>query len=73
MEMRKFMFAALALICVVSLSMTSCRDKRTQDKVNNRIENVKESTDRALDKASNKMEAGADSVKEAWKETQGRS
>ena len=56
MKMKKKMFAALALICVVSLSFTSCRDKRTQDKVNNRIENAKESADRALDKASDKLE-----------------
>ncbi len=27
------------------------------------------SVDRALDKVSDKMEVGADSVKEAWKET----
>ena len=63
MKMRKFMFAALALMCAASLSMTSCRDKITQNKVNNRMENAKESANRALDKASDKMEAGADSVK----------
>lgn len=50
METRKIMFAVLALICAVSLAVTSCKDKKTQDKVNNRIENAKESVDRALDK-----------------------
>lgn len=49
METRKIMFAVLALICAVSLAVTSCKDKKTQDKVNNRIENAKESVDRALD------------------------
>ena len=67
METRKIMFAVLALICAVSLAVTSCKDKKTQDKVNNRIENAKESV--ALEKFSDKMEVGADSVKEAWKET----
>ena len=46
METRKIMFAVLALICAVSLAVTSCKDKKTQDKVNNRIENAKESVDR---------------------------
>ena len=36
METRKIMFAVLALICAVSLAVTSCKDKKTQDKVNNR-------------------------------------
>ena len=51
------------------ISYLLAKIKKTQDKVNNRIENAKESVDRALDKVSDKMEVGADSVKEAWKET----
>jgi hypothetical protein len=47
--MRKLLFIAWVMVCAVTLAMTSCRDKKTQDKVNNRVENVKKSTDRALD------------------------
>lgn len=30
METRKIMFAVLALICAVSLAVTSCKDKKTR-------------------------------------------
>lgn len=39
--MRKLLFIAWVMVCAVTLAMTSCRDKKTQDKVNNRVENVK--------------------------------
>ena len=42
--MRKLLFIAWVMVCAVTLAMTSCRDKKTQDKVNNRVENVKKST-----------------------------
>lgn len=36
------------MACAITLVMTSCRDKNTQDKVNIRIENVKKDTERTL-------------------------
>ena len=33
--MRKLLFIAWVMVCAVTLAMTSCRDKKTQDKVNN--------------------------------------
>ena len=67
--MRKLLFIAWVMVCAVTLAMTSCRDKKTQDKVNNRVENVKKSTDREIDRASDKLEAGTNKIKKAWKET----
>ncbi len=32
METRKIMFAVLALICAVSLAVTSCKDKKNSQK-----------------------------------------
>ncbi|MBR8721339.1 hypothetical protein IX307_002540 [Bacteroides pyogenes] len=65
--MKKLIF--ISLTCCFVLFMSSCRNKKEQNKTEQRIENAKESVEDALDKASDKMEEGADKVKDAWDDT----
>ena len=50
--MRKLVLAAIA--GTVVLLLASCGNKTTQDKVNHKVENAKESVDHAMDKAADK-------------------
>ena len=65
--MRKLVLAAIA--GTVVLLLASCGNKTTQDKVNHKVENAKESVDHAMDKAADKIDKGADKVKDAWNDT----
>ena len=52
--MRKLVLAAIA--GTVVLLLASCGNKTTQDKVNHKVENAKESVDHAMDKAADKID-----------------
>lgn len=56
--MKKIMFITLTIL--FALSASSCRDKKEQNRTEQQIENAKENVNDALDKASNKIEDGAD-------------
>ena len=58
--MKKIMFITLTIL--FALSASSCRDKKEQNRTEQQIENAKENVNDALDKASNKIEDGADKV-----------
>ena len=60
--MKKIMFITLTIL--FALSASSCRDKKEQNRTEQQIENAKENVNDALDKASNKIEDGADKVKD---------
>ena len=59
--MKKIMFITLTIL--FALSASSCQDKKEQNRTEQQIENAKENVNDALDKASNKIEDGADKVK----------
>lgn len=59
--MKKIMFITLTIL--FALSASSCRDKKEQNRTEQQIENAKENVNDALDKASNKIEDGADKTK----------
>lgn len=58
--MKKIMFITLTIL--FALSASSCRDKKEQNRTEQQIENAKENVNDALDKASNKIEDGADKL-----------
>ena len=59
--MKKIIFITLTIL--FALSASSCRDKKEQNRTEQQIENAKENVNDALDKASNKIEDGADKAK----------
>ncbi len=68
--MKKIMFITLTIL--FALSASSCRDKKEQNRTEQQIENAKENVNDALDKASNKIEDGADKVKRCLERNQER-
>lgn len=65
--MKKLIF--ITIISLSVLSLASCRNKHEQNRAEQRIENTKDSINKALDNASGRIEKGADKTKDTWNET----
>lgn len=60
---------SIAFICILTLSLASCGNKKQENRTEQRMENAKESVKNAVDRGSEKMEEGVDKTKDAWNET----
>ena len=56
--MKKILFAVLML--TLTVSFTSCRDKKARNDVKHQVEKVKEDVNNAAEKVSDKVQGGAD-------------